>query len=237
MYDRPETAPALDRLWAGMRDLLGRGPERLTRGVDFWRIWQDRDLLIGQTCGLPYRTRLHGRVGLVASPVHGLTECPDGYYRSVLVVRGGESRGLAELSRARLAYNEAGSQSGWAAVASHFAALGLRLEDTRASGSHRASAQMVAEGRADIAGLDAVTWELIRAHDSFADALKVIARTEPTPALPFITGPDEDPAEIRASLAGAIAGLDLADRALLHLHGVREIPASAYLAVPTPPGP
>ena len=47
MYDRPETAAANDRLWQGVRERLGQGPEHLTRGGDLWAQWQSPDLILG----------------------------------------------------------------------------------------------------------------------------------------------------------------------------------------------
>ena len=56
MYDRPETAAANDRLWQGVRTRLGEGPEHLVRAGDPWEHWQSPDLLLSQTCGLPFRS-------------------------------------------------------------------------------------------------------------------------------------------------------------------------------------
>jgi hypothetical protein len=62
MYDRPETRAATDRFWELTRDALSlRGidaPEALTRDRDPWDIWQAPDLVLAQTCGLPYRSGL-----------------------------------------------------------------------------------------------------------------------------------------------------------------------------------
>jgi len=95
----------------------------------------------------------------------------------------------------------------------------------------------VAEGRADLAALDAVSWALVQDHEPAARALRVIEATAPTPALPYITAATRDPGPIRAALAAGIADPAEEDRAALHLHGVVEVPRDAYLAVPTPSGP
>ena len=105
------------------------------------------------------------------------------------------------------------------------------------TGSHRASARAVAEGRADIAAIDAVTWAQMRRWDRFTDRLEEAGRTRPTPALPYICAAG-GPAEALLEAAGAaIAGLAPDDRAVLGLHGIVRIPAAAYLALPTPPAP
>lgn len=240
MYDRPETAAANDRFWAGVRDGLRAraipAPQTLTRGeAAYWPAWTAPDLVLSQTCGLPYRARLHGRVTLVATPDHRLPGCPAGHYRSVIVVRADDPRGVAQFQEARLAHNEALSQSGWAAACEFAAAQGLRLRPGKATGSHRASALAVAEGRADLAAIDAVTFTLLSRWEPAMAGLRVLAETAPRPALPYVSARGADGAAIAAALEDAVAGLDAADRALLCLHGIVRVPADDYLAVPMPP--
>lgn len=238
MYDRPETADANDRLWQAIRARLGLGPDHLTRERDLWEIWQAPDLLLAQTCGYPYRARLHGHVTLVGTPDYGLPDCPPGYYCSVLVARADDPRQtLGDFDGASFAYNEALSQSGWAAPAAHMAAHGLSFGRLLETGAHRASARAVAEGHADLAALDAVTWALIQRHDSFAHELRAIDRTTPTPGLPLITARGTDPAPLFAATAAAIADLSPGDRDTLLLRGLVAIPAAAYLALPIPAAP
>jgi ABC-type phosphate/phosphonate transport system substrate-binding protein len=242
MYDRPETAAANDRLWAGIRDRLRAAgidaPDRLARDRPAAEVWDDPGLVLAQTCGLPYRARLHGRVALVGTPDYGVEGCAPGYYRSALVVRADDPRGAILAWRgARLAYNDALSQSGWAAPQGFAALHGFRFADTLATGSHRESARAVAEGRAGIAAIDAVTWRLIRRWDGFADTLRVLAHTLPTPGLPLVTALAAEADAIRAAAAAAIDALAPDDRETLSLRGLARIPAAAYLAVPTPPAP
>jgi len=238
MYDRPETEAAVDRLWAGIRAHLGQGPEALSRDGDLWAIWQAPDLLLAQTCGLPYRARLHDRVTLVAAPDHRQPDTPPGQYHSVIVTRADDpARGFADLDGRTLAHNDPLSQSGWAAPSAHAAAHGIAFGSFVETGAHRASARAVAEGRADCAALDAVSWALMERHDPFAAGLRVIDRTVPTPALPFITAQGNDPAPITRALGAAIAALDPADRDTLCLHGIVPADKAAYLAQPIPAPP
>ena len=238
MYDRPETAAANDRLWQGVRARLGYGPNALSRDGDLWDDWLSPDLLLSQTCGYPYRARLHGKVTLVGSPVLALPDCPAGYYYSVFVARAEDPRAaVQDYATARFAYNEALSQSGWAAPQTWAAARGFAFSNPIQSGAHRASARAVAEGRADIAAVDALSWSIMRQHDAFTDDLCVLARTEPTPALPYITALQRDPAALRCPLHDAIVGLAVEDRATLGLVGLTMIPAQDYLALPNPAPP
>lgn len=244
MYDRPETAAAHDRLWAHIRDGLRaegiKAPDTLTRGEQaYWNAWTAPDLVFSQTCGFPFRARLHDKVTLIGTPDYGLPGCPPGHYNSVFVARKDDPRRtLAEFSHAPFAYNEDLSQSGWAAPQNHAAAHGLHFPASLQTGGHRLSALAVAEGRADLAAIDALTWQLLTEYEPFAADLREIARTEPpTPVLPYITAKGADAALFFRVTAAAIAALEPADRATLHLKGLIAIPASDYLAVPTPPTP
>ena len=238
MYDRPETAPANDRLWQGVRARLGYGPERLRRDGDPWDHWQSPDLLLSQTCGLPYRSRLYDKVRLVGTPVCELKDCPPGHYCSVFVVRRDDPRDApADFAGAVFAYNEALSQSGWAAPQGWATERGVRFTETLCTGAHAKSARAVAEGRADIAALDALSWRFMARTDRFARGLRVIERTVPTPALPWITAATRDPAPIRAALTGALDAMSAEDRDTLGISGLVEIPADTYLALPIPEPP
>jgi len=105
MYDMPATSAANDRFWTLIRQHLGYGPTYLTRDGNVWDIWLNPDLLFAQTCGMPYRTRLHGQVQLVGTPDYGLPGCPPGHYCSVLIARAEDDRDLEGLRSGHFAYN------------------------------------------------------------------------------------------------------------------------------------
>ncbi|MES2817061.1 MAG: PhnD/SsuA/transferrin family substrate-binding protein [Pseudomonadota bacterium] len=239
MYDFGPAEGANDRLWALIRTgLRGRGleaPEALTRGEHaYWDAWQSPDLILSQTCGYPFRARLHGQVTYVGTPDYGVEGCAPGYYRSVFVARADDRRKtLADFDGARFAFNEPLSQSGWAAPQTHAARMGVRLPPAVQTGGHRLSAKAVAEGRADIAALDAVTHALMQASEP-ESTLKVIALTDPTPGLPFITAAGRDPAPVFDAVSEAISALSAADRDILRLRGFVRLPVPDYLAVPNP---
>ena len=245
MYDfAPALQAANDRLWQGIRDGLRAAglaaPQDLTRGeAAYWPAWQSPDLVLSQTCGYPFRARLWDKVTLIATPDYDLPDCPAGHYVSVYVARSDDPRReLTAFADAGFAYNEALSQSGWAAPQNHAASLGLRFQGRLQTGGHRASALAVARGLADFAAIDAVTWALLQRHDPGVAALREIGRTAPpTPALPFIAAKGVDRLVYFEVLAAAIAALAPVDRETLMLRGIVALPASAYLAVPSPPPP
>ena len=242
MYDRPETRAAHERLWTSIRDHLRRLwkhdpkagcrlPEVLEIDGDMWRHWRSPDLVLSQTCGLPYREHLHGEVSLVATADYGLPGCPPGHYNSVLVTRPGETRDWSDL---RLAINGYDSQSGWAAPMNHAAGLGVTFGAVVVTGAHRASAAAVADGNADIAAIAAQSWRMITRWDDVPTALVEADSTEPTPGLPFISGMHAIRDELRTAIEHSCHALSLEDRAVLEIKGVTFIEPDAYRAIQTP---
>ena len=230
MYDRPETRAANEQLWKLLKGALGSNAE-LSFPDDPMVQWHDPDLLFSQTCGMPYRKRLHGKVNIVASPVHAI-DAPAGHYHSVLVTRKSDDRThLAEFEAAPLAVNDPMSQSGFSAPMTLAASLGFQFNNIRPSGAHRVSATMVADGRADIAAIDAVTWAMIQRWDDYAYQLRELAKTPPTPALPYITSLNQNPDAVRSALANSIAQLTEKERETLLLRGITFISSDKYLAV------
>ena len=194
MYTRAELQPAFDALWAATRDHLRAAgvddvPDALTTVEDgLLSFWQRPDLLISQTCGYPYRHVLKDQVALVGTPDFALEGCAPGYYRSAWIVRADDPRrNLADFQGATIACNDLQSQSGHAAPMVAAQRAGLRFGGMRLSGAHVASARMVANGQADIAGLDAISWRHMTRFDPWSTELRVLGWTEPTPGLPFIT--------------------------------------------------
>jgi len=230
MYDWPELRSATDAFWAALRDALraqgAAAPDRLARDA---RHWTDPKLALSQTCGLPYRLRLHSAVTLVGAPDYGLDGCPPGFYRSALVVRVNDRRrAVAEFADARFAFNAADSQSGWAALE---ATLGPRRPEAGLrTGAHRASIQAVAAGLADVAAIDAVSWRLAQAWEPSAVRLRPIGWTDPTPGLPMITARGRDPVSYAIAIEAGIAALDPTSRAALGLRGFRAFAPDVYLA-------
>ncbi len=237
MYATPLTAGADARFWALIRDNMRAdghsAPDSLTLAPqDLSSHWRDPAMLFSQTCGLPYRAALKNEVRLIGTPDYGIKGCPPGYYCSLVVARADDRRAApAEYAKARFAYNDPMSQSGWAALAMTAPEVlqGPRLR----TGSHRASVLAVRRSEADFAAVDAVTWRHLRAA-SEATGLKIIHATPPTPGLPYITARSGPADALFAAISRAIATLQPDDRYALHLKALIALPPSAY-DLPLPP--
>lgn len=242
MYARPELRAANEALWVQIRDgLRARGvlaPYSLDHQIGVWEAWQSPQLCLSQTCNLPYRARLHGTVTLIGAADYGLEGASPGHYYSHFVVRRTDAGKQPEdFAKARFAYNEGLSQSGWASAQNWAAARGFRFTEGLHSGAHLESARALAEGRADIAAIDAVSWRLIQRYEGFASGLSIIGRTDESPGLSFITRPGQDPAPYRAAITEAIAALPAEHSDAIGLRAVVSLDESLYLTIPTPAEP
>jgi ABC-type phosphate/phosphonate transport system substrate-binding protein len=242
MYDFEDMTAANDAFWAqvanGLRAAGVAAPAHLTRGRDLWDIWQSPDLVLAQTCGYPFRARLAPHVGLVGTPDYAVEGCAPGYYCSLFIARATDPRSdLAAFDGTPLAYNEAMSQSGWAAPQNHAAQHGLHFPAGPLTGAHRETALAIADGRADLGAVDAVTWRHLQRAEPGVAGLRVVARTTPTPGLPFITARQNPAGVIFDVLAQTIAELPPEMRAILGLRGIVAVPAADYAAVPNPAPP
>lgn len=240
MYARPELEGAHRRFWRAIRASLAvrdiPSPPELSQTAGEFSVWEDPALVFSQTCGMPYRTRLHDEVQIVCTPDYGLDGCPAGYYRSAIVVRNDDPRTeLPEFAKAQMAFNMSHSQSGFAALYAHTKPLGFWFTNHIQSGGHLSSAEMIARGNADIACLDVQTWRLIQRYEPMAAKLRVLEYTKPTPALPYITGPHHNPLVIYDALSEAFSKIDATDREALDLRGLVKISPIEYLAVANPP--
>ena len=242
MYDWPEQSGHWDVFWDILRESLrARGiaaPEALSRGGDPDDDWTSPDLVIGQTCGLPYRARLADRVTLLGALDHGLPGCAPGYYNSVVIMGADDRRDIGAALSGTVAYNAPDSQSGWAAICDLADTCGTAIVSATLSDSHRVSARLVAGGAADIATIDAETWRLVERHDrDVAAGLRVADRPPARPGLPLISRAGVDPAPYAAAIAEAVDATPEAIRDALDLRGFATIAPDAYLSLPLPPAP
>jgi len=242
MYDLPELRAATDAWWRGLaRAFRSEGvadvPDTLDRRRHHEQLWLSPDLLFSQTCGYPLTHALAGRLQLVATPRYTAEGCTAAEYCSIVIVGADNpATDLADLRGARCAVNSADSQSGCNALRALVAPLAEKRHffgSVIATGSHRASIEHVAAGRADIAAIDCVTHALLaRHHPSALAGTRALCRTAAAPNLPYVTHGQADDdllARLRSGLMRAVADPSLAAaRDSLMLADVVVLPLSAY---------
>ncbi len=241
MYDRAENAEAHDALWSlirdGLRDAGVAAPDALDRETDFLDGWGSPDLVLSQICNLPYRARFRDRVTLIGASDYGFPDLAPGFYASVIIVRADDPAiRLADCARYRFAYNDALSQSGWGGTLATARARGLTLHPHLKTGSHNASLAAVANGDADLASIDAVTWRNQQNWEPDAARVRVIGHSVASPGMTFITAKGRDPAPYRAAIVAAITALPQRHTKTLGLRGIVTLSADAY-DIPLPDAP
>ena len=199
MYDWPEvrqeTVELETALQAALEDHLGLKPsdrEPWPDGLDEAAIWQQPGVLLTQTCGYPLTHALKGRVRLIGVPHYSASGCEGPRYCSQLIVRRDSGfEELADLRGGRATFNGPDSQSGMNTFRNAVAKLADGkpfFSQLLESGGHLASMRAVAEGRTDIASIDAVCWRLASQElPDLVSQLKVLGQTASAPGLPFIT--------------------------------------------------
>ncbi len=173
--------------------------------LDYATLWRHPALLFGQTCWGPMRsTGLEKLVTVVGQPSYDGIEGGEGTsYSSALVMRAAPNAppsvpapadGLpilpvALLRGRRLAYNDPHSMSGLLGLEADLAAAGEALDIFSGrveSGGHRLSIRMVADGSADVAAIDCLSWHLAALHEPAAARLVVVGWTSRRTGLPLI---------------------------------------------------
>jgi len=227
LYDFPELQVDNDALWAALAESLtvagfADAPAHLTRGRHHFELWRDPNLLLAQACEYPIATNLAGAVQLVATPLYTAAGCVGAFYRSAIVIRRHEPAvTLADMRGMRCIINEWNSNSGMNLLRAAIAPLagGTEFFDSvDLSGSHERSIEMVADGEADLAAIDCVSWaHFQRIAPERTGILRVLGWTDASPSLPFVTAAGTE-AAILGALRSALADV-IADPALA---GVRE---------------
>ncbi len=242
MYDGGELGAANDALWgaiaarlesAGLADV----PRQLERHLPLADLWGSRDLLFGQTCGHPFAARYYGRLRLIAAPRYALPGCREGRHRSFVVVSArAPVRDLAALRGARAAINDDESMTGRHLLGDLVASVGGAagfFSEVQITGSHAQSLARVANGDADIAAIDCVTYaHLQRSAAEMVAETRVLLHTRETPTLPFVlsaTQSEETAALVGRALVEAMADPATTEaRHTLALVGLETLDPAAY---------
>jgi ABC-type phosphate/phosphonate transport system substrate-binding protein len=236
MYAVRGTHDHTDTLWSCCRDSIRRNgieaPDQVAHFASRLEGWLHPDLILGQTCGLPYITQLCSKTELVGTPDYAVDGCPPGFYHSTLVVSSTDKRKhLSEFAGCTLTINGKDSQSGYGAImraAAPYAQRGRFFQRAIHTRSHATSMQHVANGLADIASIDSVTWRMSRQFDPDTARLKSIGTTEPTPGLPFIAARGKPIERLRDAVRTGVASLPEATRKAYGLTDVLPLPKEKY---------
>ena len=229
MYDWPEVRAATDALWVTIHTALQKrgiaSPDTLDREEATETTWLSPRLLLSQTCGLPLVQDLRDQVTVLGRFTYqDLSAIGD--YHSVIVVRESDSIDHPEdLRGQRAAINHEDSYSGCLTLkrwAGRQAGENAFFASVIATGSHRDSVCAVANGLADTAAIDHVSWYLAKRVEPAAQSLSVVAKTDNRPGLPLITQTGHDTqtlASFRSALDEAVTTLDPVSRNALGITG------------------
>ena len=247
MYDRPELHAANDALLTAIAAHLvdagiERVPAKLDRSRSLAEIWDDPDLLLAQCCGYPLVTAWQGRLRYVATPRYRAPGCEDSDHRSRIVIgRDDPATSLSDFRGRRAAINERTSNTGMNLLRAAIAPLaagqpffGAVME----TGSHAASARLIAGGDADIAAIDTVSFAHIEhSEPDVTGRLRTLGWTPAVPGLPLVTSQTTTTRQI-AALRNALRHIAeeavLADaRSALLLDGIDVLKRSRYDVITT----
>jgi ABC-type phosphate/phosphonate transport system substrate-binding protein len=222
MYDFAPLHAATDDYWSAIAARLHAAgiadvPWALTRDMSHVDTWRDPRLLFGQACQYPLACAWHASVRLVAIPAYAAPGCEGSRYRSAIIVRVEDpALRLEDLRGRRCAVNERDSNSGSNLLRAAIAPLaehGRFFSSVELTGAHLASVRVVAEGRADVAAIDCVSYAHIgRVSAELTARLRILDWTPSSPGLPYVTARASD-ASIVSALRAALADVH-ADPAL-----------------------
>lgn len=218
MYPFLPVREATNELWSAVRRNLGWGPDQLEWTTVTPEVWHEPDLLVAQCCGWPLVAKFGKTMAVVGTFDYAVPDSMDGTYRSLIVTA--TDRSLDELRgdpRTLAAVNDYASLSGWIS----FQNVWKGQPQSFVTGAHIESVRALREGRAQVACIDAVSWNLF--EEFFPDAvagLRIIGQGPRIPCLPIMVPlhhEDKVP-ELRAAFAAMAADPALADsRRLLRI--------------------
>jgi ABC-type phosphate/phosphonate transport system substrate-binding protein len=208
MYDLPELQGATDAWWLGLAEAMQSvGVEsvstKLSRSEDDAAFWRRKDLLFSQTCGYPLMTAFRDDLQLLGTPHYDVPGCTEMSYGSwIIVPEDHPAQSPAGVRGGVCAVNGFNSQSGMNTLRHAIAPLAngeAFFREVVVSGRHRLSVQMVANGQADVAAIDCVTWALIEkvAPQELA-GVRIMGETAKVPGLPYVTAADRDDKTVEA---------------------------------------
>jgi ABC-type phosphate/phosphonate transport system substrate-binding protein len=197
MYDFPEIRHVTDALWQGLaRHFRLQGfsgvPNNLVHDSHLGCLWSDSKLFLSQCCGYDVVHRYKNRLHVLATPWFAAPGCNNGDYASIIVV-GEDSKyqDVVDMFGTVAVINGAESHSGMNALFALVAPCsqnGKFFSEVKISGSHASSLDIVKTGKADVASVDCVTYELLRRYRPYViNGTRPLGLTCTAPSPPYVT--------------------------------------------------
>lgn len=181
-------------------------------------LWGGDEMYISHSCGQPYMEKLQKNVDVLGTFLWRDVSDNRGNYRSVIVVRGDfPASQPGELGGAQPVINNPQSLSGWCSLGVALSEVFSEANFVRpylVSGGHVGSLQMLQDGVADVASIDAATYQILsRVRPNLVRGLRVIGSGPLVPATPLIASKARKSqlADLRAALHRVVADPHLAD--------------------------
>jgi ABC-type phosphate/phosphonate transport system substrate-binding protein len=237
-----------DAQQSAWRRLFTRLAELTTTGADGFRLSFDHDpqlllapeLWFGHTCGYPLMTRLRQQVAPFCVPLFDVPGTDGRLYSSRIIVAADSDIESVINSRGRVAaMNNLDSNSGMNVLRNAVAQVHEGSEffaRVLTTGGHLHSLQAVAEGTADIAAIDCVTYQLIEDFlPELCAGLRIIADSVKTCGLPLVMSharlAETDIGMLTASLNEALSVCGDEVTGTLHLTGFAEVTLDDYRSI------
>jgi len=208
IYALPELRGRNQALWRILADLFrDAGIAGVPRALDE----PGERALFTQVCGYPLQTSERGKYVPIGTPVYEVDGCTGPRHCAFVVVHEkSPAHTPADLRGTIFAVNDQTSNTGMNLPRRLFARIAKGrpfFDRVIYTGSHAASAERVAAGGAAAASIDCVTYAfLAEFRPELTARLRIIARTDWSPAIPFVTVNDGDLPRIDA-LRGALQRL------------------------------
>lgn len=234
MYPFMQVRDATNDLWAAIRRNLGWGPDELEWNKLTPGVWHDPDLLLAQSCGWPLVAELPDSNAVVGAFDYTVPDAHDGTYRSLIVT--GTDRSLDELRadpETLAAVNDHSSLSGWIS----FQNVWHGKPKNFVTGAHIESCRALVAGRAQVACIDAVSFNLFEEYEpTVVEGLRIVGQGPRIPCTPIFV-PAQLAARVpalRSAFAAAMVDPALVDaRAALRIRGFVPRDRADYLPVLT----
>lgn len=185
-YDLPATAPVLDRLWSTIRQELTsktrfKVATTLERNQSLELQWSSPGLLLSQCCGPDLYTRHGQSLRVIGRPILPGLDCEPGDYYSYIVA----AKGSSISGSPRIAVNGETSWSGHLSLRQWLREQQLVDSDVQLTGSHEESLNFIRSGIADVAAIDAFSFQFLD-----TSGVSIIGRSKTAPSPPFVCHKD-----------------------------------------------